>query len=379
MTGGQTSSAPTVSVIVRAHREQDVDRLRSCVRSIAASDFPGAVEVLLETSNFGRRLTLEDLIGCPPGWPLTLTHSNMDLRGDTRLALMRAGIRRAAAAFVYLVDYDDVLLRRGLADLAEALQRTGAVIAIGNVGLVQRTDLLDLSIPYLSASPTVQEIVAHNSVPLNAFMVRREVAQAAIEAVPNLAMFEDYAFLLNVLTQGQATFLDPSTCVADYNIEARQDQKYDGDVTTFSQTVVNELRASLVFQVQGQELLSAPADLRRREADTQLLGALPIRYDAPLKGFIDTMTAWNGATLLSGWCCDTDDPARPLTAVYAQAEDGTYHYLPHRHDRPDVAASLAVPNAPYGFSGLVAAPALRDVFVVHGMAKFALPRVAPAI
>lgn len=366
-------SDPVISLVVRAHQDRDLANLQDCIRSIVASDFAAPIEILLETSNFGQTLTLESLVGTEVNWPVTLRHTNITFRGDSRLTLMRAGIRRASAPFVYLIDQDDALLRQGLAQLHGRLTQTGANIVIGNVGMVSRAGLMDRRVPYLSSAPSLAQIVAHNSVPINSFMLRRDVAQQAIEAVPNLGLYEDYAFLLNVLTQGNVQFLDPAICVAEYHIGEDHGAKYE-DIGTFSQGVINDLRTTLEFRLAGQDLLAMADDLPRQRADTQVLAALPVCSDAPVQGYVDSETPWNGATLLSGWCCNTADPADLLVAVYAQTDTGSYVHLPHRHDRPDVAASLRVSNAHYGFSGLVHSARLRDVFVVYGASKCALPR-----
>ncbi|WP_281981258.1 glycosyltransferase family 2 protein [Thalassorhabdomicrobium marinisediminis] len=370
---------PDISVIIRAHDPARLHPLTEAVRSVHDQHGGLWIEVILETSNFPDPLLLEDFVAAPSR-RVSLRHHDMVHSGDSRVDLMRHGVRAARAPVLGFLDFDDTLTPMGLSLLHGALcADRGANLMIGNIDLAHKSAADSGAIvPYHSEPPTVAGLMRRNSVPIHSYLVRSEVARRAVARVPALTLYEDYAFLLAAMEQGGVRFLDPFTSVGRYNIDRDQAVKYR-DVEAFSADVIARFAATLEVPVPVSELRAPRQSPSGQKALTAMLDAMPETRAPHVVGLVETQPQPNRPArpghpeIVAGWVCNVDAPEDVLWGVYALTEAGDYVHLHDRDDRSDVAAELGVPNGPYGFSGAVSTGNIKGVFVVIGNRKLRLP------
>lgn len=379
------ASLPDISVVIRAHDPDRFDTLIRAVRSVHNQRNAGRIEIVLETSNFPDPLMLQDFVD-EPSANVTLSHYNMPHAGDSRVDLMRHGVRAARAPVLSFLDFDDTLHPMGLGRLHASMTDQGAAnIVIGNMDLV-RTDTTGKTrrVQYHSARPSLVSLLRRNSVPIHSYMIRTDVARRAVARVPALTLFEDYAFLLAAMEEGHVSFLQPFRSVGNYNITDNPAEKYS-DVSDFSWQVIERFTETLQVPISVSELKDTGQGATSQRALNAMIDALPEVKAAHVQGLVETVPIApavrrhsQGAVhtrplIVSGWVCNTDAPDQILWGVYALTSRGDYIHISSRDDRPDVAAHLEVENGPYGFSDVIDTGEVVAVYAVIRNRKKQLP------
>jgi hypothetical protein len=376
---------PNVSVIVRAHDPEQFKTLTKAIRSVHDQRGLAQIEISLETSNFPDPLLLQDFVE-KPNRRVRLSHYNMPHLGDSRVGLMRHGVRAAKAPFLTFLDFDDTLHPTGLMQLHDSLLSTaGAKIAIGNIDLVH-TDAGGKvqRVPYHSARPSLVSMLQRNSVPIHSYMIRTDVARRAIARVPALTLYEDYAFLLAAMEEGHITFTQPFKPVGVYNIAGNQSEKY-AETSDFSWHVIQDFARTLQVPIPVSELKETGPGATSQRSLNAMIDAMPSIKATHVKALVETVPITpeipqgsqnHVATrplIVTGWICNSQDPEQIIWGVYALTSRGNYVHISTRSDRPDVAAHLNVKNGPYGFSDVIDANEIAAVYAILGTRKKKLP------
>ncbi|MCC1494040.1 hypothetical protein [Cognatishimia sp. F0-27] len=367
---------PQIDIIMRAHEERQLPELRRAVRSVAEQIFDHPVRILLETSNFGKKLSLPDLVEeelCPP--TLSFMHHDVPYAHDSRFVLLRSGIERATAPWLYFLDCDDCLKPLGLSTLWQAGEESGAHLVIANVDLVTNAGKRVSRAPYRQGPVSTLSLLKHNTVPFNAILVAREAAVTAIADSPALSLFEDYGLVLSLLSQAPPHVLPHETTVAEYHAGTAQSTKY-GVRRAFSLATIEKHKASLTFPIHGADLISKARDPVREQADATLLAALPeVPLAAtPVEGFVEYEPMSDGTVRLDGWCQNSKKPKDPIFAVYAALDPKHAVLLSERSTRSDVNMARKTKAEKQGFSGTVPDSGNVTVWIVHDGKKSRLPK-----
>jgi hypothetical protein len=281
-------------------------------------------------------------------------HTDIDHRFDSRFTLLRNGIRRASGKWIYVLDYDDCVRPDGLMQLWAAGEESGADLVIANANLVQDGPDGQFHSPYRSETLSIQSLVRRNQVPFNAILVRRETAVKAISRSPALSLYEDYGFLLTLLSMGPPCILPPEIMVADYHVNVDQNAKY-ANVNVFSSAVIDKFRETTVFPIPGAELMRDYHSAVREKADAGILASLP-ELDfktSPLRGHCETVRTNGRVCQVEGWCYDTQAPAAPVWGIYAVLSKDRAILMDNRITRADVSTATRQNASFQGFSGML--------------------------
>ncbi|GAA6210068.1 hypothetical protein NBRC116601_33610 [Cognatishimia sp. WU-CL00825] len=371
-----TQPAADINVLIRAHDPGKLAVLRRAVNSVATQELDGRVDILLETSGFPQILQLSDFIEGPLPAHISLQHHNIDYNFDSRTLLLRRGIRRAQAKYLYFLDFDDTLLPAGLSTLLSSARLWNNVLQIGNVELVRKTGSVTEHHPYRSFEPNLSDVLHDNCIPFNSYLVDRTLAQSVIDQVPNLSLYEDYAFLLLLLSKAPMHFLPTDICVATYNVSEEDVGKYNAH-KPLADRCINRLRQRLTFPLSGQDILRLRR--QRRTDDSAPLRALISGYPkvkkTSLRGYVETQEPLQEGTFVTGWCYDPQLSKKQTLVIIAETKTGHYTILSERHPRSDVCPPTDPGGATPGFSGLVPNGKLRHIWVITPQGRQILPHV----
>lgn len=347
---------PDVSIVMRAHDPSRIAELRGAINSVISQSYGGRIEVVLETVNF----PILPIIYNTKYKNIEINHQNNVFEGDSRTYLLRRGIKRARAPFMMFLDSDDVLYPEAVALLISSIPKESSII-IANVDVTDSTGARR-RFPYHNFTPEFSDILTKNSIPIHSYMVRSKIAKQAGEKIPNLEMYEDYALLLHILSQGRPSFLEPFIPIATYFIHSDLRQKY-AYVRAFSEEVISRIKNSLTFPMH-------PSDFYGKHSDVlgELVRELPERHIAPDTGMVEVCAFANGITIVEGWCAHPGQ-------IFAQDSNKRIHSITHRNHRSDVDHALGRDTGLAGFSGILPVDRIEQVFAVIHNFRIPLPLV----
>ena len=213
---------PEIDVIVRMHDFTRLDTLDRCLFSLSVvSDCVVHPYLLLQNPSdedtdricsVAGEFTWKNEVGCQ----IIGVEASRDR--DIRSALLNEGIRAGRSRHLAFLDYDDVIYPHAYALLCACLSRGTMSVAFGEVlQVVADSDGGIVGRRHAYRGRNRLELFADNFCPINSYVVDRSRVHAdTLYFDEDLALFEDYDFLLRLLCAHGADFSCMRYTIGEY-------------------------------------------------------------------------------------------------------------------------------------------------------------------
>ena len=221
------SSLPKVTVVIRIHKDANLDLLANalgclsamqdcvCVPLIAAQD-------LITEQVRSLKSMLNYFLWHQDFQPQILYYTSPNGRGDLRARMLNQSLRKVKTKYAAVLDYDDLLMPFAYSVLLSKLHSSGKAVAFGRVYrslydtkrrlIIDRAKRFEYGYAY-------SDFLAHNCVPIHSFIVHAEALQ--LEGVAwheDQRFMEDYFLTLQLFSKGNADWrgLRDNFYIGDY-------------------------------------------------------------------------------------------------------------------------------------------------------------------
>lgn len=282
--------AEGVDVIVRFHDMRRVAELERAIFSLVGQEYR-PLRILLALQRFSSDdeasllERLGPLLSLPDAPALTVLRYQEPEPLDARSSLVNLGFAAADAAYVALLDYDDVLYPEAYRLLTDRARASGAGIAFAGI-TVKLIDLQESFVyPTARVEPfcgsTLTDLFRSNFCPIHSFLVdRRQVSSDQLRFEPTQTIEEDYEFLLRICATIPSDFSLVRTHIGEYYYKSDQSNTVAGK---------GEISAELRSRIEGAHMMN---EARRRlttlaPAVQRQLGLQDVRPSLTIRAYLD--------------------------------------------------------------------------------------------
>ena len=205
----------TIDVVVRFHDLRRIMELELCVFSLASQTYR-PVNIILATQRFTSEEQAQVQTTLAPlcqdeGVSLEIVNWSDVEPKDARTALFQIGTQAARGRYLAFLDYDDVLYPEAYATLIQELHNSATGIAfasvrVASVDVFRRTLYIRAMDHHVFEGKGLADLMKKNFCPLHSYVIDRSHLPRPLEFDVSVTWEEDYAMLLQIVSQVPSSF-----------------------------------------------------------------------------------------------------------------------------------------------------------------------------
>jgi glycosyltransferase involved in cell wall biosynthesis len=212
---------PTVSVVIRTFRSENIFLLKQAVLSIIFNDYrPIQIIIVVQTTNDLLIAQISRLIESLHDDDITFTLVINPTEQDQRSKNLNLGVAAANGKYLCFLDDDDILYKRHIPQLVKTLKQNPDFAWIYSdvlVTLCERSGdcitKISSSTPYKKDGFNLDDFYKNNFIPLHSYLLDKEkIDHSLLYFDESLNVTEDYAFLLKIATAYKPLYYPEITC-----------------------------------------------------------------------------------------------------------------------------------------------------------------------